>query len=133
MTDDAHLIAKARNGDLDAFEQIVLMHQGAVRVYLSRFLTTSDRVDDVAQETFLAAHRRLPSYQGRSSLRVWLIGIARLEAIDHLRSASRRRRRETDRAVFEWVSEVLGEERGSTSYGTGCRARACEPQLPPRR
>jgi RNA polymerase sigma-70 factor (ECF subfamily) len=50
-------------------------------------------VDDVCQEVFITAQRKLPEFEGRSSLRSWLYGIALRTASDHRRSAYVRRER----------------------------------------
>ncbi len=42
-------------------------------------------VDDVVQEVFIVVHRKLPAFEGRSSLRTWLAGIARRVVSDHVR------------------------------------------------
>lgn len=42
-------------------------------------------VDDVVQEVFIVVHRKLPEFEGRSSLRTWLAGIARRVVSDHVR------------------------------------------------
>jgi RNA polymerase sigma-70 factor (ECF subfamily) len=42
-------------------------------------------VDDVVQEIFIVVHRKLPEFEGRSSLRTWLAGIARRVVSDHVR------------------------------------------------
>jgi len=42
-------------------------------------------LDDGLQEVFLVVHRRLPTFQGRSSLRTWLYGISWRVAVAHLR------------------------------------------------
>ena len=42
-------------------------------------------LDDVVQEVFLVVHRKLPEFEGRSSLRTWLAGIVRRAAADHLK------------------------------------------------
>lgn len=47
-------------------------------------------VDDVVQETFVVAHRRLEEFEGRSSLRTWLFGILRRVVRDHRRTARRK-------------------------------------------
>lgn len=49
--------------------------------------------DDVFNEIFLVVHRRLADYDGRSSLRAWLFGIARNTALHHHRGAARHLRR----------------------------------------
>jgi RNA polymerase sigma-70 factor (ECF subfamily) len=48
--------------------------------------------DDLTQETYLRAFKALPGFEGRSSARTWLLGIARRACADHLRSVVRRRR-----------------------------------------
>lgn len=49
--------------------------------------------EDVAQDVFLVARRRLPGFEGRSAARTWLCGIARRVAKDHRRSSARLQRR----------------------------------------
>ena len=48
--------------------------------------------DDLTQETYLRAFRALSEFEGRSSPRTWLLGIARRTCADHIRAAQRRRR-----------------------------------------
>ncbi|HWP06644.1 MAG TPA: sigma-70 family RNA polymerase sigma factor, partial [Polyangiaceae bacterium] len=42
-------------------------------------------LDDVVQEVFLVVHRKLPEFEGRSSLRTWLAGIVRRVVADHVK------------------------------------------------
>jgi RNA polymerase sigma-70 factor (ECF subfamily) len=73
-SDDA-LVERARRGDDSAF---AALHgrwaPRALRFALAR-LGDRDDAEDVVQETFLAALRGLPSYQGRSAFGTWLLGI----------------------------------------------------------
>ncbi len=48
--------------------------------------------DDLTQETYLRAFRALPQFEGRSSARTWLLGIAKRTCADHLRAIVRQRR-----------------------------------------
>ncbi len=48
--------------------------------------------DDLTQETYLRAFRALDSFEGRSSVRTWLLGIARRACADHIRALRRERR-----------------------------------------
>lgn len=50
-------------------------------------------VPDVVQDVFLVVHRRLPDYDGRSSMRAWIAGICRGVVRNQKRSRSRRERR----------------------------------------
>jgi RNA polymerase sigma-70 factor (ECF subfamily) len=45
----------------------------------------ASHLDDVVQETFLAIHRKLPSFEGRSSLRTWIASVTRITAVEFLR------------------------------------------------
>lgn len=79
MTPDAELIAQSlAHDDRAAFGELVRRHQSAVRQFL-RHLThgDADLADDLAQETFLQAHRSLARFTGASAFPTWLLGIAR--------------------------------------------------------
>ncbi len=56
-------------------------------------------VDDVVQETFIVAGRRLHEFEGRSSVKTWLFGIAMRIARTHRRSESRHERRVNEAAM----------------------------------
>jgi RNA polymerase sigma-70 factor (ECF subfamily) len=48
------------------------------------------QLEDVVQEVFIVAHRRLAEFEGRASLKTWLFGITRRVVRDHFRSARRK-------------------------------------------
>lgn len=63
--------------DRGAFEQLVRRHQGLVRAQLRRLLRSDDaRADDLAQETFLLAWRKLYQFRGEARFSTWLFRIA---------------------------------------------------------
>lgn len=66
------------------------MHQGKIRSYLVRLCKNYDLADDIAQETFLTAFRKLPSYKGEGNFSGWLFRIAHNCFLQHLRKAKRR-------------------------------------------
>jgi RNA polymerase sigma factor (sigma-70 family) len=75
---DAALVARALAGaDRAAFGELVRRHQGTVRAQLLR-LTRGDRAwtDDLAQETFLQAWRKLEQFRGDARFSTWLYRIA---------------------------------------------------------
>jgi RNA polymerase sigma-70 factor (ECF subfamily) len=78
-------------------------------------------VDDVCQEVFITAQRKLPEFEGRSSLRSWLYGIALRIASDHRRSAYVRRERavadpgELDDPASNHASQASSEARQTLS------------------
>lgn len=74
MPDDegAELLQQAKNGDTQAFEELLRRHlPGARRLALALTRNAAD-ADDLAQESFLKAWRALPGFEGRSSFRTWL-------------------------------------------------------------
>ncbi|HUQ02774.1 MAG TPA: sigma-70 family RNA polymerase sigma factor [Kofleriaceae bacterium] len=82
-------LARAQRGDAAAWRALVQHHQSAVFALLGRMLGGGRRatVEDLAQETFLAVFRQLPSFQtaGPARLSTWILTIASRRAIDELR------------------------------------------------
>lgn len=84
---------RARAGDPVAEAAFVRATQ--VEVWrLAAALVDAGAADDLTQETYLRAFRALAAFEGRSSARTWLLGIARRACADHLRQVVRRRRLE---------------------------------------
>ncbi|GIJ80089.1 RNA polymerase sigma-70 factor, ECF subfamily [Micromonospora phaseoli] len=81
----------ARSGDPVAQAAFVRATQPEVWRFTAA-LVDPDSADDLTQETYLRAFRALPAFEGRSSARTWLLGIARRACADHLRTVVRRRR-----------------------------------------
>ncbi|MFG1913838.1 sigma-70 family RNA polymerase sigma factor [Micromonospora sp. NPDC048898] len=81
----------ARDGDPRAQAAFVRLTQIEVWRFAAA-LVDPDSADDLTQETYLRAFRALPAFEGRSSARTWLLGIARRACADHLRTVIRRRR-----------------------------------------
>ena len=86
----AELIDRARNGDEDAFEELVGTYRRELQVHCYRFLGSVADAEDGLQETLTAAWRALPGFEGRASIRTWLYKIATNRCLNMLRAASRR-------------------------------------------
>ncbi|HEX4403319.1 MAG TPA: sigma-70 family RNA polymerase sigma factor [Polyangia bacterium] len=70
---------------LPSFEQVYEAYFAFVwRNVLNRGVPAS-AVDDVVQEVFMVVHRKLPGFEGRSSMRTWLAGVVRRVVMDHVR------------------------------------------------
>jgi RNA polymerase sigma-70 factor (ECF subfamily) len=106
--DEARLIAAARRGDSRAFAALVDAHQQAVRGFLRRFAGHWADADDLAQEAFVTAWRKLASFEGRSSFRSWVSGIGFRIARDAKRAHGRAQARDSD-----WLSEHENVEGGA--------------------
>lgn len=83
---DPRTLARARAGDVDAFEELVRAYQGDL--YRFAYSYTRDRAlaEDATQEAFLRAYRFLPSFRGESRFGSWLFRIARNCALDAIRA-----------------------------------------------
>ncbi len=80
-------VAPAAAVALPAFEVIYDTHFPYIWRAVQRLGVSPSHVDDVVQETFVAAHRKLATFEGRSALRTWLYGIAlRIARAHRLRS-----------------------------------------------
>jgi RNA polymerase sigma-70 factor (ECF subfamily) len=74
-------------------------------------------VDDAVQDVFIVVHRRLGEFEGRSTLKSWLFGIARRVAHDHRRRIGRKERDEE-------LPEVVADPAGTTPALEAERAEA---------
>ncbi|MXY44112.1 MAG: sigma-70 family RNA polymerase sigma factor [Dehalococcoidia bacterium] len=87
--DEPQLVDRSRDGDLSAFNAIVERYQSQVYNVSARILGDRHLAEDVAQETFIKAHRSIDGFRG-GSLRAWLLRIASNLSLDATRSRKRR-------------------------------------------
>lgn len=73
---DGDLVARARRGDVGAFEDLYRQNVGRVYGLCLRMTRQPDSAEDLTQDTFVNAWRSLPGYEGRSSFSTWLHRIA---------------------------------------------------------
>ncbi|MFH1175764.1 MAG: sigma-70 family RNA polymerase sigma factor [Acidobacteriota bacterium] len=106
--DDRELAAAARDGDENAFAQLVRRHQAGVRRCAARVLGDAEEARDIAQLAFVRAWDNLARYDATWSFSTWLYRIATNLAIDVLRSRESRER--THRAQLRLVSETVAPD-----------------------
>jgi RNA polymerase sigma-70 factor (ECF subfamily) len=73
---DAPLVARAQQGDVRAFEMLVVKYQRRVERLIGRLVRDSGLVQDIAQESFIRAYRALPQFRGEAAFYTWLYRIA---------------------------------------------------------
>lgn len=83
------LVARASDGDLEAFEHLVRTVQGPLRGFTRRMMSDPDLGDDAAQESLLRVWRGLRSYTPERHFLAWFFTIARNTCIEMLRRQSR--------------------------------------------
>ena len=94
---DALLVARVKQGDVRAFEMLVVKYQRRIERLIGRMVRDTDLVQDIAQESFIRAYRALPKFRGESAFYTWLYRIAVNTAKKALMALKR------DPLVFEWV------------------------------
>lgn len=85
---DADLLARLRNGEEQAFRELVDTYQGAMRAVAYAIVGASG-ADEVVQDAWLAVVRHLDGFQERSSLKTWLLTITANTAKSRLRQVRR--------------------------------------------
>ncbi len=90
-------------------------------------LVDTPSADDLTQETYLRAFRALPGFEGRSTARTWLFGIARRTCADHLRATVRRR------ALLRRVGAGVDEATSPDPAGTVNAVHLLRTLRPPQR
>lgn len=85
---DGELLARLRAGEDAAFREMVAAYQGAMRA-VALAIVGSAHADEVVQDAWLAVVRHLDGFQGRSSLKTWLLTVTANTAKSKLRQVRR--------------------------------------------
>jgi len=88
-------VARARDGDLEAFRSLVEHHSRDVFRLAFRMTRNEMDAEDAVQETFLRAYKKISSFDGRSNFSTWLYRVTANTSIDIIR----RRQRHDSRAT----------------------------------
>ena len=86
---DLILLERARQGDLDAFNDLVVVYQDLLYALVVRMVPDRDQASDAVQEAFFSAYRNMEGFRG-GSVRSWLSRIAINAAMDTQRLKKRR-------------------------------------------
>jgi RNA polymerase sigma-70 factor (ECF subfamily) len=110
------LILKSREGDRDAFRQIVQIHQEFAYAVAYRFLGNATDAEDAVQESFLKVWTHLGDFDPSKKFSTWLYRIVTNACLDHVKSSKRRRAvmvssSEVDRAVSGSGPDTAFEEK----------------------
>jgi RNA polymerase sigma factor (sigma-70 family) len=101
-TDDLDLVTAVRAGDDRAFELLFLRYQSRIAVYVRGMVRDHGRAEDITQEVFLAALRRMRATDREIAFKPWIYEIAKNACIDAFR-----RTRTTSEVSFD-ADEALG-------------------------
>jgi len=126
--DDAAFVARARQGDPSGFDEIVHRHHKRVYALAYRMLRHPQDAEDVTQEAFLNAYRRLDQLREAESVGAWVCRIASNLCLERLRSP--RHRAEVPLPSPDLAPADPAAD-GETAE-TVARVRAAVAELPPK-
>jgi RNA polymerase sigma-70 factor (ECF subfamily) len=118
------LVARARDGDHEAFRILVERHEGRVHALALRILRDPEWARDAVQEAFIKAYRALRRFEGRSSFNTWLYRLTYNHCLDM------RRADKTHRHV-EWDEERMSSETGDPGGSSPGEDPPLLPGAPP--
>lgn len=88
---DEALVKRVQQGDVNAYNILVIKYQHKVAQIISKFVGNSADVNDVAQEAFIKAYKAINNFRGESSFYTWLYRIVVNSAKTYLESNSKRK------------------------------------------
>ena len=95
-TADLELAARCGAGDADAFEELYRQHARRLFSLVFRMTGSAEDAEDLLQEVFLQAHRKLAGFRGESTLGTWLYRLTMNHCLDHLRGRLAKMDRSTE-------------------------------------
>lgn len=111
----AGLVERAREGDVAAFEKLIVKYQSKVYTFAFAFTGSPDFAQDLAQEALVKVYKSLGSFRFQSAFSTWLYSIVKNTYLDAVKSrAGRERALEeplTEREVAELHDCATAEER----------------------
>jgi RNA polymerase sigma-70 factor (ECF subfamily) len=102
---DLDLVRRCKQGDPAAFEELYRAHSARLYSLLLRMVGGAEDAEDLLQDVFLQAHRKLDSFRGESSLGTWLYRLAVNQCLDYLRGRQSKMTRVTESFEDEAVQE----------------------------
>jgi RNA polymerase sigma-70 factor, ECF subfamily len=113
---DLNLVRRAQTGDTDAFGELVERNRKAVFRAAVAALGSATDADDVAQEAFVMAYRKLASFRGDATFRTWLLAITWRKALDRRKSLGRWLRltvtpAEPETDATSWIEHMPSDRR----------------------
>jgi RNA polymerase sigma-70 factor, ECF subfamily len=132
---DLELARRCRDGDASAFEELYRQYAGRLYSLTLRMAGSQQEAEDLLQDVFLHAYRKLGSFRGDSSLGTWLYRLGMNQCLDYLRGRQARMSQATDSLDEEGAAELAAPmsaapiavhrvdlERAIGQLPQGCRA-----------
>ncbi|HEX6930038.1 MAG TPA: sigma-70 family RNA polymerase sigma factor [Gammaproteobacteria bacterium] len=126
VDDDEWLVARARGGNVPAFEALYRRNSGRIHALCLRLAGDPSTAEECVQETFITAWQKLDGFRGDSAFSSWLYRIAVNTVMGSFRKQGRRERHVRPVEEGEW-DRIQGP---ATDTGTGMDLEAAISRLP---
>ena len=131
---DVELVAEARSGDEQAFEQLFNRHRRRVSLIASRFFRQREQLEEIVQESFTKAYFALNDFsnQQETSFASWIARIAFNACYDELRRMKRRPESSMSNVSEEeaaWLKEQVRSEGAGQDIESGAVSRDLADKL----
>ena len=90
LPSDQDLVARMADGDQSALRELMRSNRARLQRFVGRMLYDRDQIDDVVNDTFMAAWRQAGKFERRASVATWLLAIAKNRALSVRREHWRR-------------------------------------------
>jgi RNA polymerase sigma factor (sigma-70 family) len=90
--DDRALISRLKNGEAEAFREVVRRHQSLVLNCAYKFLRNNESAEDLTQEVFVEVFESIGSFRAEAQLSTWIYRITVTKALNKIKSLKRKRR-----------------------------------------
>ncbi len=82
---DEELVKRVKNGDIDAFEEIIAKYEKRVFGLIYNVIKNENEIEDVAQEVFMKVYKNIDKFKGNSSLYTWIYRITANLCLDYIK------------------------------------------------
>jgi len=94
--DPTELVARCQAGDAEAFETLYRHHASRIYTLASRMAGSPEDGEDLLQEIFLQAYRKIDSFKGDAAIGTWLYRLALNHCLDYVRGRQAKMKKQTD-------------------------------------
>jgi RNA polymerase sigma-70 factor (ECF subfamily) len=118
-TNDLDLVRETLDGNQLSFQLLVENHQDRIFGLVRHYTRSSVEVEDIVQDTFIKAYRKLESFQRQSSFSTWIYRIAVNTALDFLKRAGRNPVQSVEDPELLGGQDVGGRQRSMAAPESG--------------
>ena len=108
---ETDLVSRAQRGDLTAFENLYRSHVGRVHAICLRMVADPERAEDLTQEAFIRAWKKLRTFRGRSAFSTWLHRLTVNVVLAEIRTRGRRQDEGVDTAELQSIPDPRPTDR----------------------